>query len=328
MKILEKIKNDKKVRTITIVALVGVLVVAAAVITGCSIHQKKVEEAKAQQEAEEALVKAVEEAQVNTINEFKNRVNGIVAPLLVPDQNGENPSLENCADIDAMNNAVNELGNVTNDVNANGMLTQEQKDTLNQFIAEQGAAIGARVQKVQEFKDALEAAAAEKAAAEKAAKKKATSTSTSTKKSEPAPAAEPAAPAARTFVMIDIGSQRLYVLNGPVGTDIDACEVLFSTGIVSGSAGSADTPTGRYSIKSKQSGVTLRPSDGSLAYVDYWMPFIGNSIGIHDATWRSEEEFGTDQYTISGSHGCVNLPHGAAATVWDLVSVGTPVIVV
>ena len=327
MKFFEKLKSDKKIRLITILSLVGVLIVAAAVITGCSIHQKKVEEAKAQQEAEEALVKAVEEAQVNTINEFKNRVNGIVAPLQVPDQNGENPSLENCTDIDAMNNAVNELGNVTNDVNANALLTQAQKDELNQFVAAQVAAISDRAQRVQAFKDAMEAAAAEKAAAEKAAKKKSTNTAAApAKKADPAPEAEPA-PAGRTFVYIDIGSQRLYVLNGPVGTDVDACEVLFSTGIVSGSAGSADTPTGRYSIKSKQSGVTLRPSDGSLAYVDYWMPFIGNSIGIHDATWRSEEEFGTDQYTISGSHGCVNLSHGAAATVWDLVSVGTPVIV-
>lgn len=327
MKFFEQLKTNKKIRLITILSLVGVLIVAAAIITGCSIHQKN-EEERAQKEAEAAFLHAIEEAQINTVNDFKNRVNGIVAPLQVPDQNGENPSLENCTDIDAMGNAVNELGNVTNDVNANALLTQAQKDELNQFVAAQVAAISDRAQRVQAFKDAMEAAAAEKAAAEKAAKKKVTSTSTSTKKSEPAPAAEPAAPAARTFVMIDIGSQRLYVLNGPVGTDVDACEVLFSTGIVSGSAGSADTPTGRYSIKSKQSGVTLRPSDGSLAYVDYWMPFIGNSIGIHDATWRSEEEFGTDQYTISGSHGCVNLPHGAAATVWDLVSVGTPVIVV
>lgn len=326
MKFFEKLKNDKKIRLITILSLVGVLIVAAAIITGCSIHQKN-EEERAQKEAEAAFLHAIEEAQTNTINDLKNKVNGIVAPLQVPDQNGENPSLENCTDIDAMNNAVNELGNVTNDVNGNALLTQAQKDELNQFVAAQVAAISDRAQRVQAFKDAMEAAAAEKAAAEKAAKKKATSTSTSTKKSEPAPAAEPAAPAARTFVYIDIGSQRLYVLNGPVGTDVDACEVLFSTGIVSGSAGSADTPTGRYSIKSKQSGVTLRPSDGSLAYVDYWMPFIGNSIGIHDATWRGEEEFGTDQYTISGSHGCVNLSHGAAATVWDLVSVGTPVIV-
>lgn len=327
MKFFEKLKSDKKIRLITILSLIGVLVIAAAIITGCSIHQKN-EEERAQKEAEAAFLHAIEEAQTNTINDFKNRVNGIVAPLQVPDQNGENPSLENCADIDAMNNAVNELNNVTNDVNANGMLTQEQKDMLNQFVAEQVAVISDRAQRVQAFKDAMEAAAAEKAAAEKAAKKKATSTSTSTKKSEPAPAAEPEAPAARTFVLIDIGSQRLYVLNGPVGTDVDACEVLFSTGIVSGSAGSADTPTGSYKMTGyRDTDVTLRPSDGSLAHVDYWMPFIGNSIGIHDATWRGEEEFGTDQYTISGSHGCVNLSHGAAATVWSMTDVGTPVIV-
>lgn len=322
----EFIKNHT---TISIVLLV-VVIAAAAIIAGCSIHNKieHDKEVKAQEEAA-AFAQAIAKAQTETINAFNARISGLVDPLQVPDANGENPSLDNNSDIDAMVNAINELHNVANDVASNELLNQEQKDALIQSANGQVERIDGRVQKVNEIREA-EAAAAEKAAAEKAAaKKKASSTTTAKKTSAPQEEAEPSGGGGgRTFVMIDIGSQRLYVLNGPVGTDVDACEILFSTGIVSGNAGSADTPTGRYSIKSKQSGVTLRPSDGSTAYVDYWMPFIGNSIGIHDATWRGEEEFGTNQYTVNGSHGCVNLSHGAAATVWDMVSVGTPVIVV
>jgi lipoprotein-anchoring transpeptidase ErfK/SrfK len=47
--------------------------------------------------------------------------------------------------------------------------------------------------------------------------------------------------------------------------------------------------------------------------------------GLHDASWR--DEFGGDIYEEDGSHGCVNLPTSAAATLYDLVDYGTPVIV-
>ena len=59
--------------------------------------------------------------------------------------------------------------------------------------------------------------------------------------------------------------------------------------------------------------------------VNYWMAFIGNSHGLHDATWRSE--FGGQIYHNSGSHGCVNCPYDAAATLYDNVSVGSKVLV-
>ena len=61
------------------------------------------------------------------------------------------------------------------------------------------------------------------------------------------------------------------------------------------------------------------------SFVSYWMPFIGGSYGLHDASWRSN--FGGDIYIYSGSHGCVNLPPAKAGELYKMVSVGTVVIV-
>ena len=49
--------------------------------------------------------------------------------------------------------------------------------------------------------------------------------------------------------------------------------------------------------------------------------------GLHDATWRSNYEFGGDTYWYSGSHGCVNLPYSAAESLYFMVSRGTYVLV-
>ena len=53
--------------------------------------------------------------------------------------------------------------------------------------------------------------------------------------------------------------------------------------------------------------------DGYRSYVNYWMPFY-RGYGLHDATWR--DAFGGDIYLDDGSHGCVNLPLEAAATMF------------
>ncbi|MGN1139846.1 MAG: L,D-transpeptidase family protein [Oliverpabstia sp.] len=61
------------------------------------------------------------------------------------------------------------------------------------------------------------------------------------------------------------------------------------------------------------------------AFVHYWMPFNGG-VGIHDLASRGNN-FGGDIYMTNGSHGCINTPLAAAKTIYDTVSVGTPVIV-
>lgn len=55
------------------------------------------------------------------------------------------------------------------------------------------------------------------------------------------------------------------------------------------------------------------------------MKFTNNSIGLHDASWR--KSYGGEIYKTNGSHGCVNLPKEAAYQLYDMVNVGTSVIV-
>ncbi|MCD8015097.1 MAG: L,D-transpeptidase [Lachnospiraceae bacterium] len=56
----------------------------------------------------------------------------------------------------------------------------------------------------------------------------------------------------------------------------------------------------------------------------YWMPFA-NGQGLHDATWRSS--FGGTLYQTYGSHGCINLPLAAAATIYNTITAGYPIII-
>ena len=46
---------------------------------------------------------------------------------------------------------------------------------------------------------------------------------------------------------------------------------------------------------------------------------------MHDATWRST--FGAAIYIRNGSHGCINLPHSAAETIYNAIEKDYPVIV-
>ncbi len=54
------------------------------------------------------------------------------------------------------------------------------------------------------------------------------------------------------------------------------------------------------------------------------MRFAGN-CGIHDASWR--RKFGGDIYKHNGSHGCVNIPSDQAAQLYNMVGIGTIVVV-
>lgn len=109
--------------------------------------------------------------------------------------------------------------------------------------------------------------------------------------------------------------------------------VIWRSQIVTGNTSQGmGTPEGTFSINAKKRNQTLigadANEDGEPDYktpVDYWMPFQGNMIGFHDATWRTR--FGGSIYSYAGSHGCVNLPPANAAKLYDLVKVGDKVYV-
>lgn len=124
------------------------------------------------------------------------------------------------------------------------------------------------------------------------------------------------APAFSTYVDINIDAQTL--------TYYKDNQIVLQSSIVTGNVSKGrSTPKGIFEIYSKVNGKYLTGPTWKN-WVDYWMPF-NQSIGLHDATWRSE--FGGTIYQNSGSHGCVNLPHDVASQLFSMVEQGTIVVV-
>lgn len=124
-----------------------------------------------------------------------------------------------------------------------------------------------------------------------------------------------------TYVEVDKVNQHMWVyLNGVEK---------ISTDVVTGKPGQ-DTPIGVFNVWSKQRNATLRGlnDDGSkyASPVDYWMPIDNTGVGLHDSPWQPK--YGGDWYLAHGSHGCVNTPPKTMAKLFDLVAIGTPVIVI
>ncbi len=110
-----------------------------------------------------------------------------------------------------------------------------------------------------------------------------------------------------------------------------AGNLVWESGCITGNPNTGNaTPTGVFSLNAKTRNSTLigldEDEDGEPDYktpVAYWMPFMGNAIGMHDATWQSAASFSNPKaYTWTGSHGCVNLPPDRAAALFDIISKG------
>jgi len=124
-------------------------------------------------------------------------------------------------------------------------------------------------------------------------------------------------PYGHTCVEVDITNQMVYLYEGE--------NLILQTPCVTGFKDRHNTTAGDFRIRYKELDTYL---DGPTwhSHVDYWMPFNGG-MGLHDATWRGygPENFGGQVYVTDGSHGCVNLPHAAAATIYEHAYAGMPV---
>jgi lipoprotein-anchoring transpeptidase ErfK/SrfK len=120
------------------------------------------------------------------------------------------------------------------------------------------------------------------------------------------------------YVEVDIPNQSVYVYK-------DGKQV-FSTSCVTGNTSKGmGTHTGVGVVQYKARNKTLGgPGYDYSTPVSYWMPFNGGE-GLHDANWRSS--FGGSIYKTGGSHGCVNLPVSAAATIYGIIDAGWAVVV-
>ena len=118
-----------------------------------------------------------------------------------------------------------------------------------------------------------------------------------------------------TYIEVNMGDQVLhYYVDGKLNMEIPVV-----TGNVNRGRG---TPTGIYPVYNKRYHTYLRGVD-YVSYVNYWLG-VHKGVGIHDANWRSK--FGEEIYKVDGSHGCINCPEESVSVLWEVVEVGTPVI--
>lgn len=117
------------------------------------------------------------------------------------------------------------------------------------------------------------------------------------------------------FIEVDIDSQTLNLYSDE--------NIILTTDVTTGRENKYDTRLGYFYVYYKQYD-TFLVGPGYKLHVDYWIPFDGG-IGFHDAFWRSE--FGGDIYKTNGSHGCVNMPHEAAQTLYNNIDANTRVLV-
>lgn len=118
-----------------------------------------------------------------------------------------------------------------------------------------------------------------------------------------------------TYAEVNLTAQHLFLYK-------DGQKILESDFVSGNIAKGHTTPPGIFTISYKQKDAVLK-GQGYASPVKYWMPFNGG-IGFHDASWRSS--FGGAIYKSGGSHGCVNMPYGTAAQMFQNVYEGMPVI--
>ncbi len=125
-----------------------------------------------------------------------------------------------------------------------------------------------------------------------------------------------------TYAEVDLTNQHMFYFQDG--------QCVLQSSVVTGNPNKGNgTPQGTYTLAYKSMNQVLRGKklpDGTYEYespVTYWMPFNGG-IGFHDATWQAA--FGGSRYLTYGSHGCVNMPAGAAGQLYGMIQAGTPVI--
>lgn len=129
-----------------------------------------------------------------------------------------------------------------------------------------------------------------------------------------------------TYIEISIDQQHMWFYkDGALYAD---------TNIVTGTVNQGyDTPRGSFKVLNRYRNITLEGTekDGSKysSPVDYWIGFYRSGYGIHDASWRGDNQanYGGSIYISNGSHGCVNTPYSKVKQIFDAVTVNTPVLV-
>ncbi|MBE5881736.1 MAG: hypothetical protein E7289_05480 [Lachnospiraceae bacterium] len=119
-----------------------------------------------------------------------------------------------------------------------------------------------------------------------------------------------------TYIEVDLTNQMMYYyVNG---------RIKINTPVVTGNTSlGRGTPEKVCYVYSKERNRTLR-GEGYASFVNFWMPVYGG-VGIHDSSWRGS--YGGTIYKTNGSHGCINTPYKEVSKMYDMVEIGTPVII-
>ena len=123
---------------------------------------------------------------------------------------------------------------------------------------------------------------------------------------------------AGSYIEVSLDAQHLWLYkDGNLVTETD---------IVSGKpVKGRETYRGAWPIAYKASPYNLTSAEyGYNVKVNYWMPFVYGQ-GLHDASWQPS--FGGNRYKTNGSHGCINLPKDQAATIYNTIDAGYPIII-
>ena len=125
------------------------------------------------------------------------------------------------------------------------------------------------------------------------------------------------------YCEIDLSAQYMWC--------VKSGKVAYECPVVTGKPNGHATPSGVYTVLNKARNATLvgriDPETGEPIYrtpVSFWMPVTYSGVGMHDATWQPT--FGGNWYRAHGSHGCINMSYSSAATIYNLVYIGMPVI--
>ena len=112
----------------------------------------------------------------------------------------------------------------------------------------------------------------------------------------------------KAYIDVDLSEQhaRYYDESG---------NIVWEANFISGKPGEDATPEGVWQINSNDGATKLigakDPKTGKPKYespVSYWMPFEGNMVGFHDATWQNDKSFDDpNSYKWCGSHGCIKV---------------------
>lgn len=123
------------------------------------------------------------------------------------------------------------------------------------------------------------------------------------------------APTQGRLIEIVKGSQRLIAWQGG--------RAVLSTHVSTGAPGHV-TPSGRFSILSKE---RMHWSNQYHVYMPYAMRVVGG-IFIHELPiTRDGRRIGSAAIGSPASHGCIRVPTGTAARLFNWATVGTPVLI-